>query len=320
MPMLLPVYGVDVSKAELVIARPTHKKVEAVANTPAAIRRWLGKLSGRCLIGVESTGTLQLALAEAAWAAGHAVYVIDPRCLKAYRRAIKLRAKTDRCDAQLIAQYLASEHERLHCWKPPDAVLGSLQRLLRRRARIVQCRVKLLATLKECPELRTASRPAIQGLRTLVRAIDKQCEDLLAQQPRRQLQHQRLSTIPGIGPLSATGLLVQLERTAYHSSDAVVAGLGLDPRPDDSGQRHGERHLSKRGPSELRRLLYTAALAARRWDPHFAALYAGYLARGLSSITALVMIARKLVRIAYALYRSGKEFDPGHTRIPCRGT
>lgn len=319
MPML-QVYGVDVSKAELVIARNGHGKVQVVANTSTAIRRWLGKLTDPCLIGVESTGTLQLSLAEAAWAAGHAVYVIDPRCLKAYRRAIKLRAKTDRCDAQLIGQYLAREHERLHCWSPPDAALASLQRLLRRRARIVQCRVKLLATLKECPELRRASRPAIQGLRALLRALDKQCEELLAQQPQRQAHHRQLSTIPGIGPLSALGLLVQLERTAYRSSDAVVAGMGLDPRPDDSGQRHGERHLSKRGPSELRRLLYNAALAARRWNLHFSTLYAGYRARGLSSITALVMIARKLARIAFAVYRSAKPFDPCRMRVACAGT
>jgi hypothetical protein len=45
------------------------------------------------------------------------------------------------------------------------------------------------------------------------------------------------------------------------NADAFVAFTGLDPRPDDSGQHHGKRRLSKRGPTELCRLLYLAALS-----------------------------------------------------------
>ena len=59
-------------------------------------------------------------------------------------------------------------------------------------------------------------------------------------------------------------------RVSFSRSDAVIAYLGLDPRPCDSGPRRGRRRLSKRGPAELRRLLYNAARSAAQtatWKP-----------------------------------------------------
>jgi hypothetical protein len=59
-------------------------------------------------------------------------------------------------------------------------------------------------------------------------------------------------------------LLNTLERVPLKSADAFVAFTGLDLRPKDSGQCRGRRRLSKRGPGELRRLLYLAAMAAAK--------------------------------------------------------
>jgi len=76
-------------------------------------------------------------------------------------------------------------------------------------------------------------------------------------------------------------LVNTLERVPLKSADAFVAFTGLDPRPDDSGQHRGKRRLSKRGPSELRRLLYLAAMAAKKtaaWKP----LFEHYRTKGLS--------------------------------------
>ena len=72
--------------------------------------------------------------------------------------------------------------------------------------------------------------------------------------------------------------------------------------------RTGRRRLSKRGPSELRRLLYLAAMAAAKtkiWKP----LYQHYRARGLSSTAALVVLARRIARTAWSIYTHKTEFD-----------
>ena len=85
------------------------------------------------------------------------------------------------------------------------------------------------------------------------------------------------------------------------SADAFVAFTGLDPRPDDSGQHRGKRRLSKRGPAELRRLLYMAAMSAintKTWRP----LYEHYRAKGLSSTATLVILARRIARTLVNLH------------------
>lgn len=106
------------------------------------------------------------------------------------------------------------------------------------------------------------------------------------------------------------------------SQDKAVADMlksllapfkGLDPRAMDSGNKRGVRRLSKRGNSELRRLLFNAAMSASRtatWQP----VYQRELAKGLPSTAALIVLARKLVRVAFSLFKSGSFFDPSRAQ------
>lgn len=88
---------------------------------------------------------------------------------------------------------------------------------------------------------------------------------------------------------------------------------GLGPRPCDSGKKRGTRRLSKRGPGELRRLLFNAAMAAAKtsvWKP----FYERERTKGLPTTAALVCLARRLVRVAFAVYRKNVHFDPSTIR------
>jgi len=92
----------------------------------------------------------------------------------------------------------------------------------------------------------------------------------MAASPSREEQRRRLAGIAGVGAVVSAALTPVLERYAFKKADSFVAFLGYDPRPQDSGQKRGRRRPTKRGPSELRRLLYIAAMAAVRtktWKP-----------------------------------------------------
>jgi len=300
--------GVDVSKDELVIAVVPKGEPISIANRPRAIKKWLSTLAEPPLVGVESTGSYHEDLVHLAHSAGCPVFLLDARRLSAYRKAMGVRAKTDRCDAELIAQYVSREHLQLHAYRPPAPHIAALQRLLRRRARVVQSKVRLEATLKGCPECRTEARAVLRSLTALIRRIDEQCEELLGQQSESSESRDRLMSIPGVGKLCSIGLHVLLARTPYRNSDALIAGLGLDPRPNDSGQHKGRRRLTKRGPSELRRLLYLAAVTAVR-NAAFRPIYLRARSRGLGAVPSLLTVARKIARIAFAIDRAGTRFD-----------
>lgn len=80
--------------------------------------------------------------------------------------------------------------------------------------------------------------------------------------------------------------------------------MGLDLRVRDSGQFRGRRKLTKKGNSELRRLLFNAAMQGRRrdlWVPCYLAMRT----RGMSTTAAFVALGRKLARVCFALLRNG---------------
>jgi transposase len=137
--------------------------------------------------------------------------------------------------------------------------------------------------------------------------------DLLMQRTVQQIPDaheaaEHIATIPGIGVLTSTCLGNRFTRLPYTTSDAVVAAAGLDPRPDDSGQREGRRRLSKRGPAEERRLLFNCARSGAQrkpWRPY----YDAQLAKGLSKTAATVVLARKMLRVAFAVYKKRQPFN-----------
>ena len=91
--------------------------------------------------------------------------------------------------------------------------------------------------------------------------------------------------------------------------DAFIAHTGLDPRPRESGDTHGRRWISKRGPAALRAVMHMCAMSASRtatWRPY----YERQLAKGLSGTAALVVLARKMARTAYGICRNHRAFDP----------
>ena len=81
----------------------------------------------------------------------------------------------------------------------------------------------------------------------------------------------------------------------------------------DSGNKTGVRRMSKRGPSEWRRLLFNAAMSASRTSV-WSAFYQRERAKGLSRIEALNVLARRLVRVAFALFKTNSPFNPA--RLP----
>jgi transposase len=146
-------------------------------------------------------------------------------------------------------------------------------------------------------------------LDALIAKIDSAMTAIAACSPQHVDAQQHLQTIVGVGPVVGMALTNTLERVPFRNADAFVAFIGYDPRANDSGHKVGRRRLSKRGPAELRRLLFNAAMAAiksKAWKP----IYEHYRALGWSTTAALVIIARKIARTAWSIHYYHSIFDP----------
>ena len=295
--------GIDVAKDELVIADWDTGAVTTLTNDPLDIQRWMEALPGPVRLAIEPTSYYHLALADKAQAAGHQVYLVNPGQLAHYREAVGERHKSDPRDALLLARYLAREASRLRLYEPRSAVGRELWTLLTRRATAVQ----------SCKQVEQSFRGTSMSIKALtseykkvLKRIDRRMEALI-QASGWQAAYRRCLSIPGIGPVNAVALVTAFHRGAFSSQDAFVAYLGLDVRTRESGTYKGKRKLTKKGPAEIRRLLYCAAIASRSYEP-FARYYQRQLEKGLPKIAANCILARKLARLGFTLMSRQENF------------
>jgi transposase len=169
---------------------------------------------------------------------------------------------------------------------------------------------KLLAAVSTDPELRTflthhraVWRSAGEQVAELERALARQAETIAADVAR-------LQTLPGVGPIVALTLVAALaDVTRFPSAKHVASYAGLIPSTHQSGDRDRHGRITKRGAPELRAMLCEAAQHARRpshpLNPYFAKLCAR---RGCKA--AVIALAHRLCRIAFALLRDRVDFDP----------
>jgi len=128
---------------------------------------------------------------------------------------------------------------------------------------------------------------------------------------------QRLMSIPGVGPLSATALVAAIgDVHTFNSSREMAAWLGLVPRQHSTGGKPRLLGISKRGDVYLRQLLVHGARSVLRYvdrkqDPR--SRWANELKKRRNSNVASVAMANKMVRTAYALLKHGGVYNPRTT-------
>ena len=293
------VLGVDVAKKELVVS--DGSRVWSIANSKADIARLLKGLAPETVVAMESTSHYHLMLADAAHAAGMAVFVLNPKHVKRYRDALPVRGKTDPIDAQVIASFALKEGERLRPYQPAPEGQRRLRSLIQRRSRLVSSKGRISQSLEGCPELRTQAKAILATIDKALARIDELIEELATGE-----NYDRLQQIPGVGKVTGAGLLAAYSQGVFRSADAFVAFLGLDLVANDSGIKKGKRRLSKLGDSEARRLAYMCAMSACRtstWKP----IYEGYRTR-YSTTGALVALSRRIVRTAWSMLTHQTDF------------
>jgi transposase len=302
--------GADIAKDEITVACSANSFApRTLANRRTELIAWLKLLPKATRIALESTGSYHELLANLAHARGLSVFVINPRDLRHYAKAVGKRAKTDRIDAQLIARYIAREYSQLLPYQPPTAQQQRIDQLLRRRAKLSSIRASLRQSFKGLRGFQDDLSALLARLGALIDKIDRTLMRDTSQCPSQSKTQQLLQTINGVGPIVSISLSNLLQRVQFKTSDALVAFVGYDTRVQDSGQKSGRRRLSKRGPAEMRRLLFIAAMAATKtkaWRP----LYEHYRTRGLSTTASLCVIARKILRTAWSIHKYQTPFDP----------
>ena len=295
--------GVDVSKDELVCSyRDGHPFSHK--NSAKEVKRLLSRLGPATTIAMEATGRYHRLLADMAYSMGFTVFVLNPKDVSRYAKSISPRASTDPIMAKIIAEF-ASIRER-RAYVTPPAFVDALKNLVRTRAGLVKQKTALKNQAGQHPDIADGLRAAIASINLSINKLNRDIVKVAKSLPEYQL----LFKVKGFGELTAAYMTAMLASGVFRASDAFVAFIGYDLRVRESGKLKGKRKLSKRGDPESRHLLYMAAMAASRCPGPFADLYAHYMARGFTKTEAYVFIARKLARVAWAIYTKKQPYNP----------
>ncbi|WP_075261564.1 transposase [Candidatus Odyssella acanthamoebae] len=128
-------------------------------------------------------------------------------------------------------------------------------------------------------------------------------EKLLQIDPVLLQRYQTLQEIAGVGPIVATTLLGLLPELGTLNRRQIANLAGLAPHPCESGKTVGYRR-TKGGRVDVKRILFMAAMTARRTDSPLKAFYENLIKRGKKKMVALTALMRKIVIIANAKLKS----------------
>jgi transposase len=295
--------GIDVSKDELVCSYRDGQPFSH-PNSAKGVKRFLSRLAPATTIAMEATGRYHRLLADTAYSMGFMVIVLNPKDVSRYAKSVSPRASTDPLMAQIISEF-ASIRER-RAYATPPAFVDALKNLVRTRAGLVKHKTALNNQASQHPDIAEGLRAAIASINLSINKLNQDIVKVARSLPEYQL----LFKIKGFGELTAAYMTAMLASGVFRTSDAFVAFIGYDLRVRESGKLKGKRKLSKRGDPEARHLLYMAALAAAHKPGPFADLYTHYMARGFTKTETLVFIARKLARVAWAIYTKKQPYNP----------
>jgi transposase len=303
--------GIDVSKDRLDVAVRPSAEAFAVENDDAEIGRVVGRLRelGPVRVVVEATAGYQAPLVAALAAAGLAVVVVNPRQVREFGRATGRLAKTDAIDAALLAQF--GEAIRPELRPLPDEQTQQLEAVVARRRQLLEMltaeRNRLGMT--RAKRVRKSLEKHIDWLRKQVRELDHDLDQAIRQSPLWREREDLLRTVPGVGKVLSRTLQASLPELGTLSGRQVAALVGVAPFNRDSGSSVRGRRFIAGGRSDVRGVLYMAAVASIRCNPLLRSFYARLRAAGKPAKVAITACARKLIVILNAMVRENRPWQ-----------
>lgn len=302
--------GLDISKDAVdVHVQPTGECFVA-GTDEAALATVVQRVQAMAptLVVLEATGGYEIPVAAALATAGLPVAVVNPRQIRDFARATGHLAKTDALDARVIARFAEAVQPAV---RPlPTAQAQMLSDLVARRRQVVDMLGAELNRHRQARAAQLQHRIAghVTWLRQALGELDRDIAQLIRSSPVWRAQETLLTSMPGIGDVTAQALIADLPELGQLDRRRIAALVGLAPFNRDSGQWRGRRMIGGGRPA-VRRALYMATIVALQCNPAIAAGYQRLVSGGRPKKVALVAAMRKLLTTLNAMLRDQRPWE-----------
>jgi len=263
------------------------------------------------IIIFESTGIYSQYLKEFCAENSIKAYMVNPKKSHNFARALDIRPKTDKIDAQIIYQF----HKLIEAKdiKIPeiDQQAKALASYLTSYEFAVKQRVALsnhLESLRDKQLIALIKKELIRAKR-LEDKIFNDIKEYIRQNQNLREDYQRLLTISGVGEKTALALLTLFETYQGTNRAQITALVGLDPTRRESGTSvKGKVKISKNGKGIYRKIPYLPTICATVHNQKIRIFYQRLLAHHKPKKLAIIASMRKILLIAHAMYRDKTEY------------
>lgn len=313
--------GIDVSKDTLDIALILTKTGEViqtqVANSEkgcAQLMKWVrANQVSHVHACLEATGTYSNLVAKYLYNKQQLVSVINPIQAKRFSEMTIRRASTDRSDAVVLANFCATYKPML--WKPMSPQLQLLKQFFSARKGLVAQKIQQTNRLKAPdlhPEVQKLYKRLIKTIDKEVAAIEVKMKALVKAYPDLFQNAQLITSIPGIGEITAIGLIAEIgDVRRFKDCKHLVSFSGLSPAFKISGTSVNRKlPMSSFGKKSMRTMMFMPALSAKQHNPIIIQMAQRMEAAGKPTMIIIGAIMRKLIRLVYGVLKSQQPFDP----------
>jgi transposase len=308
--------GIDVSKQSFDVCMEIGGKQEMkkFSCTDEGMEKLLKCLPSDTHCIMESTGTYHCRLSCFLYAHGIAVSVVNPLSVKRFGQALMLRTKTDKSDSRMLIEY--GKLFQPECWKPKEGHYIELQQLLGLCEQLNKQATALNNQLEAINHSVVRNKFTVEKLeeraelcRTDIKQVERQMEELVKNHEKETFE--KLQAIPGIGKKTAIVLIAFTRNMqGFDSPKQISSYFGLCPRIYQSGSSvNGKAKICKMGMASVRKLLYMCSLSAKKFNRACRELYDRLTAKGKQKKLALIAVANKLIKQAFAIIRNNGVYD-----------
>lgn len=334
--LLKQVVGIDVAQKELVVS--LGKMDENAVTTVYAnkvfsnnekgfinLETWVNKqtIAGSPLRYVmEATGVYHERFAYFLSAKGYLVSIVMPNKISNFFKTLEIKTVTDKSMSVAIAMF--GLEKQLDNWVQPKRVYRSLRQLTRERSQLIAERTMIKNQLHAEQAEAFPGEDTIRRMQDRIKMTDAQLKEILAEvkaaiKRDTELKHtlDTITTIPGIGLLTAAVILAETNGfELIRSKKQLTSYAGLDVREKESGTSvKGKPRISKRGNKHLRKAMHLPALAAIRYSERYKAIFIRIVSRNSVKMKGAVAVQRKLLEMAYTIYKTNKPYQANYIQI-----
>ncbi|GAB4056510.1 IS110 family RNA-guided transposase [Spirosoma litoris] len=255
------------------------------------------------------------------------VCVVLPQKTANYIKALGIKSKNDKVDAQALATMAAQQ--RIESWQPITKAMYTLRQITRQRTHLQELKTQLGNQLSALEVGMYQSLMVGKQLAKLIDEINKQLADCAKQiekaindNPEWKRKVEQICAIKGVGVLTVAQVITETNEFAlFENQRQLVSYAGYDIVENQSGKRVGKTRISKRGNSRLRRAMYMSSLMVVGYEQTpFVGLYERVYERTKIKMKGYVAVQRKLLTIIYSLWKKDEKYvadyvSEGHKKV-----